>query len=123
LWFIFSIFVFNFASSFLRRSSLIVPSPASVQLPAPSTVTSMSSEPGSLFHENAVLRRELEKAQSGLLMALEEARVLQLRRDWAFAERDKIVAERESEKRNNETSRSCSVEKEENKGFFFILVF
>ena len=48
------------------------------------------------MHDNYMLRRELEKTRSDLSVALEEASVLLLRRDWAFSERDKIVAERES---------------------------
>lgn len=42
------------------------------------------------------LRKSLDKAQSELSEAIQEAEVSKGRRDWAFSERDKIVLERES---------------------------
>lgn len=42
------------------------------------------------------LRKSLDKAQTELSEALQEAEVSKGRRDWAFSERDKIVMERES---------------------------
>ncbi|XP_050299121.1 disks large homolog 5 [Anthonomus grandis grandis] len=42
------------------------------------------------------LRKSLDKAQSELAEAVQEAEVSKGRRDWAFSERDKIVLERES---------------------------
>lgn len=42
------------------------------------------------------LRKSLDKAQSELFEAIQEAEVSKGRRDWAFSERDKIVLERES---------------------------
>ncbi|XP_060523057.1 disks large homolog 5 [Cylas formicarius] len=42
------------------------------------------------------LRKSLDKAQTELAEAVQEAEVSKGRRDWAFSERDKIVLERES---------------------------
>ncbi|KAF5296629.1 hypothetical protein FQA39_LY12457 [Lamprigera yunnana] len=42
------------------------------------------------------LRKSLDKAQTELSEAIQEAEVSKGRRDWAFSERDKIVLERES---------------------------
>ena len=42
------------------------------------------------------LKKQLEKIQTELAEALQEAEVSKQRRDWAFGERDKIVLERES---------------------------
>lgn len=42
------------------------------------------------------LRKSLDKAQTELSEAVQEAEVSKGRRDWAFSERDKIVQERES---------------------------
>ncbi|CAG9767331.1 unnamed protein product [Ceutorhynchus assimilis] len=42
------------------------------------------------------LRKSLDKAQTELVEAVQEAEVSKGRRDWAFSERDKIVLERES---------------------------
>lgn len=46
--------------------------------------------------ELEVLRKQCEAVQEELQEALQEAEVAKCRRDWAFQERDKIVAERES---------------------------
>lgn len=43
-----------------------------------------------------VLRKQCEAISQELKEALQEAEVAKCRRDWAFQERDKIVAERES---------------------------
>ena len=42
------------------------------------------------------LRKQVEKMQTDLTEALQEAEVSKQRRDWAFGERDKVVLERES---------------------------
>ncbi len=42
------------------------------------------------------LKKQLEKIQTELAEALQQAEVSKQRRDWAFGERDKIVLERES---------------------------
>lgn len=41
-------------------------------------------------------KKQLEKIQTELVEALQEAEVSKQRRDWAFGERDKVVLERES---------------------------
>ncbi|CAH0564327.1 unnamed protein product [Brassicogethes aeneus] len=46
--------------------------------------------------ELETLRKSLDKAQTELAEAVQEAEVSKGRRDWAFSERDKIVLERES---------------------------
>ncbi|XP_022255283.1 disks large homolog 5-like isoform X3 [Limulus polyphemus] len=46
--------------------------------------------------EIEVLRKQVEKLQTELAEAQQEAEVCKRRRDWAFSERDKIVLERES---------------------------
>lgn len=43
-----------------------------------------------------MLRKQCEAITQELKEALQEAEVAKCRRDWAFQERDKIVAERES---------------------------
>lgn len=43
-----------------------------------------------------MLRKQCEAISQELKEALQEAEVAKCRRDWAFQERDKIVAERES---------------------------
>lgn len=43
-----------------------------------------------------VLRKQCEAISQELKEGLQEAEVAKCRRDWAFQERDKIVAERES---------------------------
>lgn len=43
-----------------------------------------------------MLRKQCEAFSQELKEALQEAEVAKCRRDWAFQERDKIVAERES---------------------------
>lgn len=42
------------------------------------------------------LRKQLDKMQTELAEAFQEAEVSKQRRDWAFGERDKVVLERES---------------------------
>lgn len=46
--------------------------------------------------EIEVLRKQYEAMSQELKEATQEAEVAKCRRDWAFQERDKIVAERES---------------------------
>lgn len=46
--------------------------------------------------EIEVLRKQCEAMSQELKEAVQEAEVAKCRRDWAFQERDKIVAERES---------------------------
>lgn len=46
--------------------------------------------------EIEMLRKQYEAISQELKEALQEAEVAKCRRDWAFQERDKIVAERES---------------------------
>lgn len=46
--------------------------------------------------ELEVLRKQCEAVSEELQEAVQEAEVAKCRRDWAFQERDKIVAERES---------------------------
>ena len=55
-----------------------------------------STENGDQQQEVEQLRKQLEKMQSELLEASQEAEVSKQRRDWAFGERDKVVLERES---------------------------
>jgi len=43
-----------------------------------------------------ILRKQYEAVSQELKEAVQEAEVAKCRRDWAFQERDKIVAERES---------------------------
>lgn len=46
--------------------------------------------------EIEMLRKQYEAISQELKESLQEAEVAKCRRDWAFQERDKIVAERES---------------------------
>lgn len=78
---------------------LYSPTPSSItvlflQLPQKQDSATLDMERAN--KEIDMLRKQYEAISQELKEALQEAEVAKCRRDWAFQERDKIVAERES---------------------------